>query len=281
MEIYIKKPIILTAPKFCPCCNYPTIIKISDSGVKELFCSNEECPSRLVNRLDHFCGKKGLDIKGLSKATLSKLIEWVWVKEPADIFTLVKHTEEWINKPGFGEKSVENILSAIEASRVPKLSAFICALGIPNVGKTLSAELVKHFDSYDEFKQAAQTKWDFTQIDGVGYEKASAIWNFDFAEADRVDAYMLGYENDDPAAANNLQDVNICITGRLEKFKNRSELQSAITSRGGKVVSSVSRNTHWLINNDVSSSSTKNTTAQRLGIPIITEEEFFNLFLDN
>jgi DNA ligase (NAD+) len=233
-----------------------------------------------VNRLDHFCGKKGLDIKGLSKATLGKLVDWGWVKEPADLFTLVNHTKEWIQKPGFGAKSVENIMVAIETSRIPQLSSFICALGIPHVGKTLSADLVKHFDSYEEFKQAAQTGWDFTQIEGVGYEKASAIWNFDFAEADRVDAFMLGYENDDLAAANsNLEATTVVITGKLNNFKNRDELAKEITSRGGKVTGSVSKNTHILINNDVNSTSSKNVSAQRLGIPIMTEEEFVNLYL--
>ena len=238
------------------------------------------CEGKLVNRLDHFCGKKGLDIKGLSKATLGKLVDWGWVNEPADLFTLVNHTKEWVQKPGFGPKSVENIMVAIETSRIPKLSSFICALGIPHVGKTLSAELVKYFDSYEEFKQAAQTGWDFTQIDGVAYEKASAIWNFDFTESDKVDAFMLGYENDDPAITNsNLDSTTVVITGKLNNFKNRDELAKEITNRGGKVTNSVSKNTNILINNDVNSTSSKNVSAQRLGIPIMTEEEFINLYL--
>ena len=265
-------------PTECPICGGRLEV-VCEVDTEVLMCANEMCEGKLVNRLDHFCGKKGLDIKGLSKATLGKLVDWGWVKEPADLFTLVNYTKEWIQKPGFGSKSVENIMVAIETSRIPELSSFICALGIPHVGKTLSAELVKHFDSYEEFKQAAQTGWDFTQIEGVGYEKASAIWNFDFAEADRVDAFMLGYENDDPAIANNLEGESICITGRLTQHKNRDELVKRITDRGGKVVSGVSKNTTWLINNDVNSTSSKNVTAQRLGIPIITEEEFINQFL--
>lgn len=280
MEIYIKKPIILTVPKFCPCCNHPTIIKISDSGVKELFCSNEECPSMLINRLDHFCGKKGLDIKGLSKATLGKLVDWGWVSEPADLFTVYCYKKEWYNKPGFGIKSVNNILNAIDEAREHcKLESFICALGIPHVGKTLSHELVKYFDTFEEFKEAAQTNWDFTQIDGVAEEKASAIWNYDFAEASRVAEYIQSWETSEPATANILSEESICITGRLALHKNRDELVKRIQDRGGKVVSGVSKNTTWLINNDVNSTSSKNVTAQRLNIPIITEEEFVNQFL--
>ena len=268
-----------TIPTECPICGGRLEV-VCEVDTEVLICTNDACEGKLVNRLDHFCGKKGLDIKGLSKATLGKLVDWGWVKEPADLFTLVNHTKEWAQKPGFGPKSVENIMVAIEASRIPELSSFICALGIPHVGKTLSAELVKYFDSYEEFKQAAQTGWDFTQIDGVAYEKASAIWNFDFAEADKVDAFMLGYENDDPAAAgSNLENTTVVITGKLNNFKNRDELAKEITNRGGKVVGSVSKNTNILINNDVNSTSSKNVSAQRLGIPIMTEEEFVNLYL--
>ena len=268
-----------TIPTECPICGGRLEV-VCEVDSEVLMCTNENCEGKLLNRLDHFAGKKGLDIKGLSKATFEKLIDWGWVKEPADIYTLVNYTKEWVQKPGFGPKSVENIMVAIEASRIPKLSSFICALGIPHVGKTLSAELVKHFDSYEEFKQAAQTHWDFTQIDGVGYEKASAIWNFDFAEADRVDAFMLGYENDDPATADlTLAGESICITGSLKLHKNRDELAKCIQDRGGKVVSGVSKNTTWLITNNPNSGSSKNVTAQRLGIPIITEEEFVNQFL--
>lgn len=268
-----------TIPTECPICGGRLEV-VCEVDTEILVCTNDMCEGKLVNRLDHFCGKKGLDIKGLSKATLTKLVDWGWVNEPADLYKLCKRLQVWVNKPGFGIKSVNNILNAIEASRIPKLSSFICALGIPHVGKTLSAELVKYFDSYEEFKQAAQTGWDFTQIDGVAYEKASAIWNFDFAEADRVDAFMLGYENDDPAAADtNLASTTVVITGKLNNFKNRDELTKEITNRGGKVTSSVSKNTNILINNDVNSTSSKNVSAQRLGIPIMTEEEFINLYL--
>ena len=267
-----------TLPKECPICGGRLEVECKvDTEV--LMCTNELCEGKLVNRLDHFCGKKGLDIKGLSLATLEKLIDWGWVEQPADLYTLNEHRNEWIAKPGFGVKSVENILNAIENSRTPKLESFICALGIPHVGKTLSKELTQYFSSYLEFRDAANNHWDFTQINGVAYEKASAIWNFSFAEADLVDEFMLGYEVPEAPTANNLAGESICVTGRLTHHKNRDELVQRIQDRGGKVVSGVSKNTTWLINNDINSTSSKNTTAQRLGIPIITEEEFINQFL--
>ena len=267
-----------TIPTECPICGGRLEV-VCEVDTEVLICTNDACEGKLVNRLDHFCGKKGLEIKGLSKATLGKLVDWGWVKEPADLYNLNKRLQVWANTPGFGIKSVNNILNAIDNSKKPKLESFICALGIPHVGKTLSAQLAKEFKTYEDFREAAIEKWDFTQLDGVAYEKASAIWNFDFTEADHVAEHMLGYEITAGPSSNILEGESICITGRLVQHKNRDELVKRITDRGGKVVSGVSKNTTWLINNDVNSTSSKNVTAQRLGIPIITEEEFINQFL--
>ena len=269
-----------TIPTECPICGGRLEV-VCEVDTEVLICTNDMCEGKLVNRLDHFCGKKGLDIKGLSKATLGKLVDWGWVKEPADLFTVYCYKKQWYDKPGFGLKSVNNVLGAIDTVREkPKLENFICALGIPHVGKTLSHELIKYFKTYEEFRDAAKNKWDFTQIDGVAYEKASAIWNFDFTEADRVAEFIAEYETSEPAAADaTLDATTVVITGKLSLHKNRDELVKRITDHGGKVTGSVSKNTNILINNDVNSTSAKNVSAQRLGIPIMTEEEFVNLYL--
>lgn len=270
---------ILIIPKTCPVCGAPTEIECEvDSEV--LKCNNPQCLGQVANMLDYFCGKKGLDIRGLSKATLEKLVEWDWVTEPADIYELQKYRSEWIKKQGFGEKSVDKILQAIEDSRKPTLENFICAIGIPLVGKTLSKELVKHCDSFEDFKNKALSKWDFTKIDGVAYEKASSIWNFDFSAATRVAEKMLEFKSSISPTTDILSGKRIAITGSLKKVKNRSELQKLIESAGGKVASSISKTTDMLINNDLHSSSSKNVTAKKLGIPILTEEEFFHLYLN-
>ena len=268
-------------PKVCPICGGSlTIICEIDSEV--LYCSNPQCEGKLINKLDHFCGKKGLDIKGLSKATLERLVNWGWVNQPADLYTLKEHENEWVNKQGFGVKSVSNILTAIENSKTPKLEQFISALGIPMIGLTISKELVKYIDDYNDFKNKAKNKWDFSIIDGIAYEKLSSIWKFNFDEADAVSQHMLGYIKEDNSNSKQiLKDQIVCITGRLTVFKNRSALQKEIEKRGGKVTAAVSRNTNWLINNDVESMSAKNIEAKKLNIPIVSEKEFFNLFLDN
>lgn len=265
-------------PIKCPICGKETKIKC-DNNTDVLLCSNAGCEGKLINRFDHFAGKKGLDIKGLSKATLDKLIEWGWVSEPADLYKLAGHRDEWIKKAGFGVKSVDNILNAIEDSRHPTLDQFISSLGIPLIGKTVSKDLLDYIESYEDLKEKAISKWDFTKIDGFAYSKANAIWSFDFSEADRVREFMEFTVEEKVEVVNNLEDLTIVITGKLNSFKNRAELQEVIESRGGKVVGSVSKNTKYLINNDTQSNSSKNVTAKKLGIPIISEEEFKQKFL--
>ena len=267
-----------TIPTECPICGGRLEV-ICEVDTEVLMCTNEMCEGKLVNRLDHFCGKKGLDIKGLSKATLGKLVDWGWVNNFTDIFLLGGHREEWIQKPGFGTKSVDNILGAIHMGRITDLEHFICAIGIPHVGKTLSHELIKYFKTYEDFREAVDSQYDFTQIDKVAEEKCSAIWNFDYSEADTVSKKLFLNLVEEPEVEQTLGDVSVCITGRLLHHKNRDELVKRIQDCGGKVVSGVSKNTNWLINNDVNSTSSKNVAAQRLGIPIITEEEFVNQFL--
>ena len=265
-------------PQKCPVCG--GMVKIVQKyDTKTLVCINTLCEGKLVNKLDHFAGKKGLDIKGLSKATLDKLIEWGWVNEPADLYKLADHRDEWIQKTGFGVKSVDNILSAIEDSRHPTLDQFISSLGIPLIGKTVSKDLLDYIESYEDLKEKAISKWDFTKIDGFAYNKANAIWSFDFSEADRVREFMEFTIEEKPEVKATLEGAVVVITGRLNQFKNRAELQTAIINHGGKVVGSISKNTTYLINNDITSGSVKNISAKKLGVPILTEEEFSQKFL--
>lgn len=273
------KGLEFTIPTVCPICGGALDIEC-EVDTEVLKCNNPQCEGQLVNRLDHFAGKKGLDIKGLSKATLTKLVELEWVNEPADLYSLQKHRDEWIELPGFGEKSVDKILLAIENSRTASLSSFISAIGIPMVGRTLSKELVKYIETYEDFRNKIQEKWDFTKLDGVAYEKASSILNFNYEEADRVYDCMLEVKVEEPAAADKtLEGKKIVVTGTLQKVKNRGELQKLIEAAGGRVVAAVSRNTDMLVNNNPNSTSSKNVAAKKLNIPILTEEELFQIYL--
>lgn len=272
MEIYIK------IPELCPFCNEKTIIKTSNNGIKTLWCSNENCNSKLINRLDHFCGKKGLDIKGLSKATLEKLIDWGWVKSYTDIFKLHEHKSDWIKAPGFGEKSVNKILDAIEEGKNCNLDKFIAAIGIPLIGARAAQDLENHFWHWNNFIKAIQSGFKFYDLPNFGWEMHSSIVNFDYTEAiELADKYInvLAVELGTPEeTAGAIDGKTFVVTGKLAHYKNRDELKAVIERNGGKVVGSISGKTDYLINNDVNSTSSKNTSAKKLNIPIISEEDF-------
>lgn len=270
---------IILIPSVCPVCGKATKIK-QDYDTEVLVCSNPDCEGKLINKLDHYCGKKGLDIKGLSKATLEKLINWGWVNSIKDLYTLHMFRPEWIREPGFGVKSVDNILNAIEESKKCDLNAFICAMGIPLIGTSVSKDLVKHFPQWSDFRNAIDTEYKFYLLDNFGATMHNAIINFNYTEFDYIAENYLTFNT---TAINNdsndsLKGMNIVITGKLLLHKNRAELQEKIESCGGKVVGSISKNTHYLINNDVTSKSAKNLSAQKLNIPIVSEDEFIKKF---
>lgn len=270
----------LSLPAECPICGGKTEIEIT-IGTKVLKCTNPNCEGKLINKLDHFCGKKGLDIKGLSVATLEKLIEWEWVNCIEDIFKLEKYRTEWIKKPGFGSKSVDNILNAISASRECETNAFIASLGIPLIGETASKELVKIFATGEDFIHAAENNYDFWRLPNFGNEMHSAIINFDYTEAKKLcNDYLTFKVKEITTNSNdkNLEGLTFVITGKVNKFKNRDELKNYIENKGGKVVGSISNKTNYLINNDVESTSSKNLSAKKLGIPILSEENFLEKF---
>jgi DNA ligase (NAD+) len=272
----------LFAPKICHVCGGKTEIHQSISGTIELLCMNPQCEGKLINRLDHFCGKKGLDIKGLSKATLEKLIEWDWVKSYEDIFNLHTCRVDWANKSGFGEKSVSNILDAIESSRECELDKFIAALGIPLVGSRASKDLANEFGSWTNFINAIETNFKFYTLPNFGGEMHNAIVKFDYTEAKILAEKYLNIcdktTNELEIAESELKDKTVVITGKLNVFKNRDALKEKIESLGGKVSGSISSKTHYLINNDVNSTSSKNTAAKKLNIPVISEEDFCKMF---
>ena len=269
---------LINIPAVCPICGEPTIIK-GENGVRVLYCSNPSCEGKLINRLDHFFGKKGLDAKGLSKATFEKLIDWGWIENIKDVFKLKEHKKEWEKMQGFGEKSVEKILQAIEDCKSCSLDAVISAAGIPLIGKTVGKDLSKRFGSYSEFREAVESGFDFTSFGGYGWEMHKAISDFDYSELDYiVDNYLQIKENIKEDNELKLKGLTFCVTGKVHIWKNRDSLSAFIESLGGKVTGSVSKNTNYLINNDINSTSAKNKKAQELDIPILSEEDFKKIF---
>ena len=265
---------IIHIPEVCPICGSPTKI-IQENDSKVLYCDNPNCEGKCLNRIEHFFSKKGLDIKGISKATIEKLIDWGWVNEISDIFTLSKYEKEWKTKPGFGEKSVDNILNAIKEGCNTDLESVISAAGIPLIGRTVARELTKRYQTYDSFKKDIDGDFDFSSLDGFGYEMNKSLKNYNYKELDYiVENFLILNNKIEENKEQNLKDLIFCITGKTHLYKNRAELQKEIEDKGGRVVSSISSKVNYLINNDINSTSTKNTQAKKLNIPILSEEEF-------
>ncbi len=263
----------------CPICGRLTEIRTSDSGVDTLYCPNEQCEGKLAQRIDYFCGKKGLDIKGISLATIEKLIDWGWLNGLADVFRLNKHKAEWVAKPGFGAASVGKILNNIDAAKCgTQLSSFISALGIPLVGRTVAKEIVKYYPSWEGFRAAVGEDW--SQFEGFGPEISKAINNFDYNVADEI-AKLFTWAEDQSSREHTeitaIKNKVFCITGKLHSFTNRDALKTDIEAHGGKVVGSMSGKVNYLINNDITSTSAKNQAAKAAGVPIITEEDYIKI----
>ena len=261
------------APRFCPICGEQTEIR-QENDSKMLYCSNPNCEGKLLNKLDHFCSKKGLDIKGLSKATLEKLMDWGWVNNIKDIFTLKDHITEWTDKPGFGPASVYKILEAIQVAEHTTLDKIIAAAGIPEIGSRVAKDIASHYDSWTAFRMDT----DYTHIDGIGEVMNKNLLTFDYEDIDYVVAAWLTYEKPQEKNNNSLEGKTFCVTGKVHIYKNRAELAADIEARGGRVVSSMSSKVDYLVNNDNTSTSAKNIAAQKAGIPIITEEELQMMF---
>ena len=273
---------VIEIPKVCPICGEPVVRQESDgSDTVNLICPNPNCEGKLINKLDHYCGKKGLDIKGLSKKTLEKLIDWGWIIKLSDLYVLNKYRTEWINKTGFGQTSVDKILNSIkENSKEVKLEDFISAIGIPLIGKSVSTELVKHIKTYEEFREKVKNHFDFSKYDNIAENKSDYIYNFDYTEADYIveKEYVMFSNNIEinpmTGCEQTLKDKTIVITGKLNNYKNRDEMAKDIVNHGGKISGSVSKYTFILVNNDLESNTSKNKAAKELNIPIMSEEEF-------
>lgn len=259
-------------PEVCPICGGEVYIK-QENESEVLMCGNPQCEGKLVNQLQHYTDmKKGMSIKGISKATLEKLIDWGWMDSIIDFYSLKDHRAEWIKKPGFGVASVDKVIAAIEESKNCSLEQFISALGIPLIGRTQSKELVKYIKTIEEFIDKCENGFTFEDYAGFGPERACSLRKFDFKNAKEILKHIKIQEDLQENTAKLFENEVICITGKLFNFKNRDELTSYLESQGAKVTGSVTGRTTLLINNDMNSASSKNVKARQLGITIVNEQ---------
>lgn len=266
-------------PTHCPICHQPTTIK-KDNDSEVLICTNEYCEGKLLKRLSHAVSKNALNIENLSEASLKRFIQLGYIKSIKDIYHLEDFKEQIQSLEGFGQKSVEKLLSAIQKSRNTTLAQFLYSLSIPLLGKSASKDISKVCENdFNIFVNVLSNKERkaFTHIDGIGIELAMSMtdyWNkYNLDILDLANEFIFEKEKEN-STVDTLQGKSFCITGKLISYSNRAKLVKEIESHGGKVVSSVTKKTDYLINNDTESVSSKNKTAKSLGIPIISEVKF-------
>lgn len=264
-------------PKTCPVCGGDAIIK-DESGVKFLYCTNENCLARQIKAFTHFVSRNAMNIDGLSEATLEKFINKGFVTEFGDIFKLDRYADAIKEMDGFGEKSYNNIIAAINTARHTTQVRLLNALGVPNIGLA-NAKLIAKACHYDWGMMSDLNEESLIAIDGIGEVMAKDYVNYfkDEKNRERIEHILNEISFEDVKENKNPQtlgELTFVITGTLELFANRNTLKEVIENHGGKVASSVSSNTDYLINNDVESNSSKNKKAKELGTEIIDEKMF-------
>ncbi|MGN0253028.1 MAG: NAD-dependent DNA ligase LigA [Lachnospiraceae bacterium] len=270
----------LTIPKFCPACSEKTQIK-NENGVETLYCVNEACPAKQIKRFSLFVSRDAMKIDGLSEATLEKFISVGFIKKLSDIYKLAEHKEAICNMDGFGYKSYEKLISSIEKSRDVLLPNLIYALGILNVGLSNAKIICKAFD-YDIEKIKNATVEEIAVTDNIGDVIATSVFDF-FHDSEKLSEFneLVNELNilipEKKETNSNIGGKTFVITGSLNTYENRNALKDLIESLGGKVAGSVSAKTDYLINNDVTSNSSKNKKAKELNVQIISEEDFNEL----
>ena len=265
-------------PAFCPVCNHETTI-VNNNGIEYLYCLNEFCHAKFIKKLDLFTSRNAMNIDGISEQILSKLFKEGMLNEYADLYHLDRYKDKIINFEGFGIKSYENIINAVEKSRKVKIANFIYALGISEIGLSRAKLICKKCDN-DIDKIRNITFEELSSIDGVG-DIIARTWVDTFNNPEFINIFdniLKEISFADSKETNNILDNMVfVITGSLNHFNNRDELIETIEENGGKVISAISSNVNYLINNDVNSTSTKNKKAHELGIKIINEEELINM----
>lgn len=261
----------------CPICGTHGIIQVSDDGIKIAYCPNETCPAKMVGRFERFVCRDAMNITGMSAATIEKLIQTKCLMSIGDVFRLDKHTEIK-DMEGFGERSYEKLLQSIrKAASEATLDRVLYAMCIPNIGRTASKDICRRYNKPESLSELS--KDDLCIIRGIGEELAESFVRW-FSDDDNIATWndvlsCVTLKQDHPKTSNEkIAGKTFVVTGSVNHYKNRDELKAAIEQAGGKVTGSVSKNTDYLINNDITSTSGKNKKAKELGIPIITEETF-------
>ena len=263
-------------PDKCPVCGENTQI-IESAGASFLYCVNKDCSAKHIKRFEHFCERNALNIEGISMQTLDKFIECGYIKEFEDIYHLDRYEERIVSMDGFGKKSYDNMIESINNSRTAMLANVIYGLGIDGIGLAGARLICRYFED-DVYKVINATKDELLLIDGIGEVLADSYVKYFSDEKNRKEFELLLKElhlvKEERNTNSPVSGKTFVITGSLNYYANRDELKAVIEQNGGKTTGSVSAKTDYLINNDLTSNSSKNKKAKELGIPVISEDDF-------
>lgn len=266
-------------PKICPACGKDTTIK-KDNESKVLLCTNPDCQVKHIKQYALMASRDALNIDGLSESTLEKFLSKGFIKSDSDLFHLDKFKDEIINMDGFGKRSYEKLIAALDEAKNTTVSRFLYSLGISGIGSANAKMIAKYFDN-DIDRIISASKDDLLEIEGIGEVLANSIADFFRSEKniENIESLrkILKFEKEESGGGDKLSGKVCVITGSLQHFSNRNELKELIEKNGGKVSGSVSSKTNYLINNDTASNSSKNKKAKELGVEIISEEDFLKL----
>lgn len=280
-EAELRETYIVDFPENCPICNQPTSVKTTDDNGREvrvLYCVNSECAGKQIKKFTHFVSKQAMNIDGLSEATLEKFIANGWLTGLKDIFSLSDYRDEVVKLEGFGVKSYDNMIAAIEKARHTKLSNFLVAMNIPLIGKTAAADISALFSGdVQTFLDAIDGGYDFSAVENFGSITNDEIHRWfslseNRREFDEV-ASLLEFEIVEKVAADEggmFFGKTVVITGTFQQF-SRDELTEILKGKGAKVTSSVSKKTDFVLCGEAAGS--KLQKAKDLGVTVITEEE--------
>ena len=271
-------------PDKCPCCGGDVEIH-NENGSKTLHCVNPDCRAKLVAQLTHFVSKHAINIDGLSEQTIQKIVDLGWVKSFQDIMNLHKHATEMMRLEGFGKQSVNKLMISIDKASHTTLERFLYSLSIPLIGRSASKDIAKVcYDDETMFISMIKSNDLYklvNKIDGFGDVMYRSLLNYCTLHLSGIEDLMSCFtfekENSTTEKKVDLSNKTFVITGSLIHYKNRDELVNVIESLGGKVSGSISAKTNYLINNNINSASSKNVKARKLGIPIISEEDFVKM----
>ena len=269
----------LPIPEHCPACHEETKI-VQDKEAKMLYCENPHCPAKRIKQFALFVSRDALNIEGLSEMTLEKFIGKGFIQELPDLFSLEEHKEEIIAMEGFGQKSYDKLIENAEKARETSLARLLYGLGIGGIGASNARVLSEAFHDDAEALSRAELS-EIVSIKGIGPILGESIVRY-FKEEENCRLFrkllsILHLHKEERAENALLSGKVFVITGSLNHFQNRKELEEEIRKAGASTASSVSKNTSYLINNDKNSTSSKNKKAQELGIPILSEEDFLKL----